>query len=157
MWDLGGHLDFTRRARAGTLSGRFKAATLGVAAVGALPLYFRVELGLARGKYLPAGLHAVEASYVFASSPSAFRAAIVRSVWSSKMPFANTQVVLNLLDGPVDVNLAFQKCLDQVSPDAEVSGLPTSGGFSHSPHAEFGCSWGAPGHGLVHLLLIFCC
>ena len=36
--DLGGHLDFTLRARAGTLSKRVGEATDGVAAVGALPL-----------------------------------------------------------------------------------------------------------------------
>ena len=44
--DLGGHLDFTRRARAGTLSRRVKEATHAVAAVGALPLGFKVKLGL---------------------------------------------------------------------------------------------------------------
>ena len=47
-------------------------ATVGVAAVGALPLGFRVKLGLVRGKFLPAGLHAAEASYVSSSSISAF-------------------------------------------------------------------------------------
>ena len=46
-------------------------AIVGVAAVGALPLGFRVKLGLIRGKYLPAGLHAAEASYVSSSSISA--------------------------------------------------------------------------------------
>ena len=35
--DLGGHLDFTFRARAGTLSNRVREATFGVASVGALP------------------------------------------------------------------------------------------------------------------------
>ena len=70
--------------------GRVKDATHGVVAVGELPLGFQVKLGLVRGKYLPAGLYAVEASYVSASSHSAFRAAIVRSVWSSKMSLANT-------------------------------------------------------------------
>ena len=54
--DLGGHLDFTRRARAGTLSKRLREATYGVASVGALLLCFQVKLGLVRGKYLPAGL-----------------------------------------------------------------------------------------------------
>ena len=44
--DLGGHLDFTYRARAGTLSRMVGEATVGVAAVGALPLGFRVKLGL---------------------------------------------------------------------------------------------------------------
>ena len=81
--DLGGHLDFTRRARAGTLSKRVEA-TVGVAAVGALLLLFQVKLSLVRGKYLPAGLHAAEASYVSSSSVSAFGAAIVRAVRSSK-------------------------------------------------------------------------
>ena len=62
--DLGGHLDFTLRARAGTLSKRICVATSGVASGGALPLGFKVKLGLVRGKYLLAGLHAAEASYV---------------------------------------------------------------------------------------------
>ena len=43
--DLGGHLDFTKRARAGTLSKRIREATVGVASVGALPLGFGVKLG----------------------------------------------------------------------------------------------------------------
>ena len=105
--DLGGHLDFTRRARASTLSKRFGEATVGVAAVGALPLGFQVKLGLVRGKNLPARLHAAEASYVSSSSISAFRAAIVRAVWSSGMPLANAPAILNLLDGPVGVDPAF--------------------------------------------------
>ena len=62
--DLGGHLDVTFRARAGTLSKRFADVTVGVASVGAVPLVFQVKLGLARGKYLLAGLHAADASYV---------------------------------------------------------------------------------------------
>ena len=44
----------------------------GSAAVGALPLGFQVKLGLVRGKYLPAGVHAAEASYVSSSSLSVF-------------------------------------------------------------------------------------
>ena len=87
--DLGGHLDFTLRARAGTDSKRVGEATVGVASVGTSPLGFQVKLGLVRGKYLPAGLHAAEASYVSSSSISVFRAAIVRAVWSSKMPLAD--------------------------------------------------------------------
>ena len=98
--DLGGHLDFTFRARAGILSKR-------VASVGALPLGFQVKLGLVRGKFLSAGLHAAGASFVSSSSISAFRAAIVRAVWSSKMPLANAPAILNLLDGPVGVDPAF--------------------------------------------------
>ena len=105
--DLGGHLDFTLRARAGTLSKRIREATLGVASVGALPLGFQVNLGLVRGEYLFAGLHAAEASYVSSSFISAIRAAIVRAVWSSKMPLANAPAIQNLLEGPVGVDPAF--------------------------------------------------
>ena len=104
--DLGGHLDFTGRARVGTLSKRVGEATVGVAAVGALPLGFQVKLGLVRGKYLPTGLHAAEASHVSSSSISAVRAAIVRAVWSSKMSLANAPAILNLLDCPVGIDPA---------------------------------------------------
>ena len=105
--DLGGHLDFTRGARAGTLSCGVWEATHGVAAVGAILLGFQVKQDLIRGKHLPAGLHAVEASCVSASSPSAFRAAIVRAAWSCKMLLATTPATLTLLDGPDGVDPAY--------------------------------------------------
>ena len=107
VWDLGGHLDFTWRARAGTLSQRVGEATVGVAAVGVLPLGFQVKLGLVRGKYLLAGLHAAEASYVSSSLISAFRAAIVRAVWSSMMPLANAIAFFTFLLGLVGIDPAF--------------------------------------------------
>ena len=151
--DLGGHLDFTLRARAGTLSKRVREATLGVASVGALPLGFQMKLGLVRGKYLPAGLHVAEASYVSSSSISAFRAAFFRAVWSSKMPLANTPAILNLLDGPVGVDPAFHiiwsrfrmmhRCL-AYCPDEEPRIFRMRDFISR----------GAQGHGPVHLLLI---
>ena len=152
-WCLGGHLDFTYRARAGTLSRRIGGATVGVAAVGALPLGFQVKLGLVRGKYLRAGLHAAEASYVSSSSISAFRAAIVRAVWSSKMPLANTPAVLNLLDGPVDVDPAFYVVWSRFRMMRRY--------LAYCPEEEPRIfrmldlvSRGAQGHGPVHLLLI---
>ena len=74
--------------------------TSSVVAVGALPLGFQVKLDLVRCKYIPAGFHAVEASCVSSSSLSAFGAATVRAVWSSKMPLAVTPSILSLLDGP---------------------------------------------------------
>ena len=77
---LGGHLDFTRGLERVLTQGGSRRATHGVAAVGALPVGFRVILGLVRGKCLPAGLHAVESSYVSASFLRALRAAFVRSV-----------------------------------------------------------------------------
>ena len=151
--DLGGHLDFTYRARAGTLSRRVGEATVGVAAVGALPLGFRVKLDLVRGKYLPAGLHAAEASYVSSSSISAFRAAVVRAVWSSKMPLANALAILNLLDGPVDVDLAFYVVWSRFRMMRRY--------LAYCPEEEPRIfqmldliSRGAQGHGPVHLLLI---
>ena len=68
---------------------------------------FKVKPGRVRGKYLPARLHAAEASYVSASSFSAFRAATGGSVWSSRVPLAkNTVGVLNLPDGPVGTLLS---------------------------------------------------
>ena len=71
------------------------------------PWVLGVELGLARCKYLPGGLHAAEASYVSSSAIRAFGAAVVRAVWSSKMPLANAPTILNLLDGLVGVHPAF--------------------------------------------------
>ena len=148
--DLGGHLDFTYRARAGTLSRRVGEATIGVTAVGAFPLGFLAKLGLVRGKYLPAGLHAAEASYVSSSSISAFRAAIVQSVWSSKMPLANTPAILSLLDGPVDVDPAFYIVWSRFRMMRRF--------LAYCPEEEFRIfrmldliSRGAQGHGPVHL------
>ena len=78
-----------------------------VCAVGA-PYGFQVKLGLVRGKFL----HAVEASYVSASSLSACRAAIARSVCPSKMPLANTPVRLHLMDAPICCGPCILHCLD---------------------------------------------
>ena len=153
--DLGRHLDFTYRARAGTLSKRVGEATLGVAAVGALLLGFQVKLGLVRGKFFPAGLHAAEASYVSFSSISALRAAIVRAVWSTKMPLANTPAILNLLDGPFDVDPAFHVIWSRFRMMRKF--------LAYCPEEEPRIlifrmldliSRGAQGHGPVHLLLI---
>ena len=107
---------------------------------------FQVKLGLVRGKYLPAGLHAAEASYVSSSSISSFRAAIVRAVWSSKMPLANSPAILNLLDGPVDVDPAFHVIWSRfrMMPEEEPRIFRMLDLISR----------GAQGHGPVHLLLI---
>ena len=125
----------------------------GVAAVGALPLGFQVKLGLVRGKYLPAGLHAAEASYVSSSPISAFRAAIVRAVWSSKMPLADAPTVLNLLDGLVGVDPAFHMVRSRFRMMRRY--------LAYCPEEEPRIfrmldliSRCAQGHGPVHLLLI---
>ena len=62
--DLGGHLDVTLRAVAGTLTKRVHIATTQVPAVGALPLGFQRLLGMVRSKYLPGGLHGCEGAAV---------------------------------------------------------------------------------------------
>ena len=172
--DLGGHLDFTFRARAGTLSKRVGEATVGVAAVGALPLGFQVKLELVRGKFLPAGLHAAEASYVSSSSISAFRAAIVRAVWSSKLPLANTPAILNLLDGLVGVDTAFHiiwsrfrmmrrylaYCPEEEPRIFRMLDLISRGAQNHGPvhlllisAAELGFAWDGNEHGWVRVSL----
>ena len=150
--DLGGHLDFTGRARAGTLSKRVGKATVGVAAVGALPLGCEVKLGLVRGKYLPAGLHAAEASCVSSSSTSAFKAAVVRAVWSSKMPLADAPI-LHLLDGPVGIDPAFHVVWARFRMMRRY--------LAYCPCEEPRIfrmidliSGGSQGHGPVHLLLV---
>ena len=100
-----------------------------------------------------AGLHAVEASYVPACSLSALRAAVVRSVWSSKMPLASAPVILNLLDGPVGVKPAFYIIWTRIRMMRKY--------LAHWPD-EVPCIFrmldliahGAPEHGPVHSLLV---
>ena len=112
-----------------------------------------VKLGLVRGKYLPAALHAAEASYVSSSSTSAFRAAISRAVWSSKMPLANAPAILNLLDGPVGIDPAFQIVWARFRMMRRyLSSCP-----DEEPRIFRMLDWisrGAQGHGPVHLLLV---
>ena len=105
--DLGGHLDVTLRAVAGTLTNRVKIATTQVPAVGALPLGFQRMLGLVRSKYLPGGLHVCEGAAISVTALSSFRSAIARAVWSKKLPMTNTPALLSLLDGPWGSDLAF--------------------------------------------------
>ena len=80
--------------------------------LGFLPLVlyllgFHVHLGLVRGKYLPAGLHAAEASCVSSSAIGAFRAAIVRAVWSSETASCNSCNCLMGLDLLTDACFSF--------------------------------------------------
>ena len=101
--DLGGHLDVTLRAVAGTLSSRVRIATTQVPAVGALPLGFQRMLGMVRSKYLPGGLHGCEGAAVSVTALGSFRSAIARAVWSKKLPMTNTPALLSLLDGSLGI------------------------------------------------------
>ena len=110
-------------------------------------------LGLVRSKYLFAGLHAAEASDVSSSSSSAFRAATVRAVWSSKMPRAHAPAILNLLDSLVGVDPAFYVVWSRFRMMRRY--------LAHNPDEEPRIfrlldliSREAQGHGPVHLLLI---
>ena len=98
--DLGGHLDITQRARAGTLSARTVRATSQVRMVGVLPFGFLRLVGIIRSKYLPAGLHGSEGAAISVKHLDAFRTGIVRACWPSKLPLANPYAVLSLLDTP---------------------------------------------------------
>ena len=126
--DLGGHLDVTLRAVAGTLSSRVRIATTQVPAVGALTLGFQRMLGMVRSKYLPGGLHGCEGAAVSVTALSSFRSAIARAVWSKKIPMTNTPALLSLLDGPWDDEARIFRLLDCAST-------------------------GSTGHGPIHLLI----
>ena len=76
---MGGHLDITNRARAGTLAQRAIRATSQVAMVGALPFGFLRLVGFVRTKFLPAGLHGAEGAHISCKNLSSFRTGIVRA------------------------------------------------------------------------------
>ena len=101
-----GHLDFTLRARAGTLSKRVREAALGVASVGALLLGFQVKLGLVRGKYLLASM--LLRPPMSPPRPLVLLGLLLFVLFGPpRMPLADAPAILNLLDGPVGVDPAF--------------------------------------------------
>ena len=85
-----------------------------------------------------------------ASALNTSRAGVVGAVWSRKMPLASTLVVLNLADGPAGVDPAFHivwsrfrlMCRYLAHRPDEIPVI-----FRMMEH-------GAPGHGLVHLLMV---
>ena len=147
--DLGGHLDVTLRAVAGTLNTRVKIATTQVPAVGALHLGFQRMLGLVRSKYLPGGLQGAAISVTALSS---FRSAVARAVWSKKLTMTNTPALLSLLDGPWGSDPAFFIIWSRFRQLRRY--------LSYRPDEEARifrlldyASAGSPGHGPIHLLL----
>ena len=150
--DLGGHLDVTLRAVAGTLTNRVRIATTQVPAVGALLLGFQSMLGMVRSKYLRGGLHGCEGAAVSVTALGSFRSAIARAVWSKKLPMTNTPAFLSLLDGPWGSDPAFFIIWNRFRqlrrylayrPDDEARI------FRLLDYA----SAGSPGHGPIHLLI----
>ena len=69
--DLGGHLDFTLRARAGTLSNRVREGMLRLVSLRLVPLGFQVKLELLRCKHILAGLYALPRHLMFLLLPLA--------------------------------------------------------------------------------------
>ena len=87
------------------------------------------------------------------SSTSAFRAVIVRAVWSTKMPLAHAPAILNLLDGPIGVDPAFHVVWSRFRMMRRY--------LAYDPDHELRIFRmldlifrGAQGHGPVHLLLM---
>ena len=151
--DLGGHLDVTLRAVAGTLSNRIRIATTQVLAVGALHLGFQRMLGMVRSKYLPGGLHGCEGAAVSVTALHSFRSAIDRAVWSKKLPMTDTPALLSLLDGPWGSDPVFffffwnrfRQLRRYLAYRPEDEALI----YRLLDYA----STGSPGHGPIHLLL----
>ena len=150
--DLGGHLDVTLRAVAGTLTNRVKIATTQVPAVGALPLGFQRMLGLVRSKYLPGGLHGCEGAAVSVTALSSFRAAVSRAVWSKKLPMTNTPALLSLLDAPWGSDPAFFIIWNRFRQLRRYLAYRPDDCDRIFRLLDY-VSTGAPGHGPIHLLV----
>ena len=83
--DLGGHLDITNRARAGTLARGAIQAISEVHMVGALPFGFLRLVGVVEANILSAGLHGAEGSHISCNNLSSFRTGLVRACWPKKL------------------------------------------------------------------------
>ena len=150
--DLGGHLDVTLRAVAGTLTNRVKIATTQVPAVGALPLGFQRMLGLVRSKYLPGGLHGCEGAAVSVTALASFRAGVSRAVWSKKLPMTNTPALLSLLDAPWGSDPAFFIIWNRFRQLRRYLAYRPEDQHRIFRLLDY-ASAGAPGHGPIHLLV----
>ena len=167
--DLGGHLDVTMRARAGTLSRRPAKATSQVHMVGALSFGFLRLVAFVRSKYLSAGLHGSEGSAISCKNLDSFQTGIVEACWPKKLPMANSHVTLSLLDAPFCCDpdlyiiwvrfrqmrryLAYHKWLDLAA-----AGRP---GHVHvnlllKPAGELGFAWASGEEGLRPGMLPLC-
>ena len=76
--DLGGHLNVTLRAVAGTLSSRVHIATTQVPCCWSPLPGFQRMLGMVRSKHLPGGLHGCEGAAISVSALGSFRSAVAR-------------------------------------------------------------------------------
>ena len=99
VWDLGGHLDTTRRVWSSTLSTRVRLVISRLDLVFALHLDFHGRIRVVRAMFIPCALHGIEASYLSKGGFLKLRAAVMRAVWSRKQ-LASSGAVLDLLDGP---------------------------------------------------------
>ena len=85
--DLGGHLDVTLRAVAGTLTTRVKLAHYSSSCCWRpSPLGFQRMLGLVRSKYLPGGLHGCEGAGVSVTALALFSCCYFQSCLVQEAP-----------------------------------------------------------------------
>ena len=151
--DLGGHLNVTLRARAGTLSRRAASATSHVHMFGALPFGFLMLISLVRSKYLPARLHGAEGAAISCGSLDSFRTGIVRACWPKKLPMANTHAVLGLWDAPDCCDPALFIIWGRFGQMRRYLSYRPSEVPRVYRLLDLAAAAGGPGHGPVHSLL----
>ena len=148
--DLGGHLDVTRRARAGTLAARVSMTMSQVPLVGAMHSGFLRSAGFVRSKFLSAWLHGAEGVAFSGKSLDTFRTSIVRACWPRKLIVSNPDAVLSLLDvsdgcDPAVIRGRFRQMRRYLGVSSrEVDRIYRSLDL---------VSAGRPGHGPIHFLL----
>ena len=98
--DLGGHLDITRRARAGTFSvGLSKLPRKYTWLVLCLLDFFGWLGWFGLSSYLLVFM-ALRAPHLSGKNLNAFRSSVVRACWPRKLPMSTPYAVLSLLDAP---------------------------------------------------------
>ena len=107
VWDLGGHLDTTFRGWSSTSATRVRLVISRLVLIFALSLDFHGRVRIVRSMFLPAALHAIEASLLSSDSLRKLRSSIHSVVWSCRQPLASVGAVLSLLDGSTGCDPAF--------------------------------------------------
>ena len=151
--DLGGHLDFTLRARAGSLSKRVVKLLLGL-------LLLVLYLWVFRSSWVWFVVSIFLLAFMLLKHLMCLPRLFVLSglllferFWSSEMPLANAPAILNLLDVPVGVDPALQIIGSRFGVLRRVLAYyPEEGPRIFRMLDLF--SWGAQGHGRVNLLLV---
>ena len=149
--DPGGHLDITRRSRAGAfLQERLKPPTR---FTWLAPYLLRSSVWLGSlAKYLPAGLHGSEGPLVSIKNLDSFRSSIVSACRLRKLPMANPHAVLSLLDAPDGCDPAYLVIWRRFKQMMRYLGYRPSEIPRIYRLLDFAAA-GGPGHGPDHLLV----